>query len=69
MNRFRTFGIRPRLLAAFIAAGAAFGVVSIVQASIPGPSGVINGCYQKGAGVLRVIDTGAGGACTSKKNS
>jgi BclA-like protein len=57
--------MRSRLLVALVAGSAAFGVVSIVQASIPGPNGVINACYRKGSGELRVIDTGE--ACKSKE--
>ena len=42
---------------AFLAGGAA-GI-----AAIPDSSGVINGCYQKNVGNLRVIDPSAGGEC------
>ena len=68
MNRFLTLGRRSRLLVALVAGGAAFGVVSIVQASIPGPNGAINACYRKGDdnGQLRVIDSGA--ACKRKES-
>jgi type VI secretion system secreted protein Hcp len=36
----------------------------VAYATIPGTDGVIHGCYNK-AGVLRVIDPTAGGACAS----
>jgi hypothetical protein len=42
---------------AFLAGGAAG------FAAIPDSSGVINGCYQKNVGNLRVIDSSAGGDC------
>ena len=32
-------------------------IASISSGSIPGPNGVITGCYNNGAGILRVIDT------------
>ena len=41
---------------AVLAGGAAF-------AAIPDSSGIINGCYQKNVGNLRVIDTSAGDSC------
>jgi hypothetical protein len=59
-------------LVVFVAVGfAAFGVASVVQASIPDSQGVIHGCYFKGSstlerlGALRVIDTDKGQACRS----
>ena len=41
-------------LAASLAAGVAF-------ATIPGSSGVINGCFDRQSGLLRVIDADSGG--------
>jgi hypothetical protein len=59
MHRF-TFGrLRWLLVGAVVGAvggGAAF-------AAIPDSSGVINGCYQKNVGNLRVIDPSAGDSC------
>ena len=43
-----------------IACGVLLIAAAITYASIPAPNGVINGCYGKGSGVLRVIDSGAG---------
>ena len=59
MQRF-TFGRLRWLLA-----GAAVGVVGggAALAAIPDSSGVINGCYQKNVGNLRVIDSSAGDSC------
>jgi len=37
-------------------------------ASIPDSAGVIHGCYQTSNGSLRVIDTDAGGKCSSGEN-
>src|SRR5258707_779033 len=44
-------------LAATVLAG------GVAWASIPDSGGVIQGCYTKGAGVLRVIDTAKGQKC------
>src|SRR6266566_2429096 len=47
---------RSRLLLGVLCA-ALIGLLAIpVFASIPGPGGVINGCFQKSTGKLRVID-------------
>ena len=44
--------------------GAVFaGGVAATIAAIPGANGVINGCYQKNVGNLRVIDPGSGDHC------
>ncbi len=45
--------------AAFLSAVTTALLAGAVYASIPGPSGVINGCYQKSSGKLRVIDSAA----------
>jgi len=52
--------ISSRLTVAAIscAATAAF-LAGAVYASIPGPGGIINGCYQQSTGKLRVIDSAA----------
>jgi hypothetical protein len=60
MRRF-TFGrvrwlLGGAVVGSIVAGGAAF-------AAIPGSSGVINGCYQKNVGNLRVIDPSAGESC------
>jgi hypothetical protein len=60
MRRF-TFGrvrwlLGGAVVGAIFAGGAAF-------AAIPDSSGVINGCYQKNVGNLRVIDSSAGDSC------
>jgi len=60
---------RRRLLAALAVGLGAFGIASVVQASIPDSQGVIHGCYYKGAGnlerlgALRVVDMDRGQAC------
>jgi Collagen triple helix repeat (20 copies) len=59
MHRF-TFG-RLRWLLVGAVVGAVGGGVAL--AAIPDSSGVINGCYQKNVGNLRVIDPGAGDSC------
>ena len=60
MRRFTLIRSRWLLLGAVIGAvlagGAAF-------AAIPDSTGVINGCYQKNVGNLRVIDPSAGDSC------
>ncbi|HST26604.1 MAG TPA: hypothetical protein VLJ76_11495 [Gaiellaceae bacterium] len=57
-----------KVLVAFGVAGAAFGIATVVQASIPDSHGTINGCYQFAQGVtpkgtLRVIDPSTGESC------
>lgn len=47
---------------------AVLGVASIAYATIPGADGVINGCYKKSGGTLRVIDDAAPG-CGSNETS
>jgi hypothetical protein len=53
-------GMRMLLTATALLAGAA----GVALATIPGSNGVINGCYEKRTGLLRVIDTEAGKTCT-----
>jgi hypothetical protein len=61
--------LSPRhVVLALSAAGAAFGVVSAVQAAIPSANGVIHGCYQfspagTSKGTLRVVDAARGETC------
>jgi Collagen triple helix repeat (20 copies) len=60
MRRF-TFGrVRWLLVGAVVGAVLAWGAA---LAAIPDSTGVINGCYQKNVGNLRVIDPSAGGSC------
>jgi len=56
-----------RLLLAGVAVAAGVVVAGIAYAAIPGPGGVIQGCYQKSNGSLRVIGTNptvGGGSCS-----
>jgi hypothetical protein len=64
----QAFGRKKRLvaLALVVAAVAAAGAA---YATIPDAGGVIHGCYLTKDGTLRVIDTSAGGACTSKETA
>lgn len=48
-------------LAALLAAG------GIAYATIPDSNGVIHACYKTTGGALRVIDSGAGGACNASE--
>jgi Collagen triple helix repeat (20 copies) len=52
-----------KVLLAMALAGVVFGIVTAVQAAIPDSGGVIQGCYQKNVGNLRVIDPSAGDSC------
>jgi hypothetical protein len=52
----------PAMVVALIALLVALGGVAF--ASIPGPGGVVEGCYSKSSGVLRVIDSKKG--CSKK---
>ena len=53
--------------------GALFGIASAVQASIPSPNGVIQGCYGKPGtpqkGQLRVRDASQGEQCRFYENT
>lgn len=60
-NRGARVGALVVVVLALVAGGVAY-------ASIPDSSGVIHGCYQKINGQLRVIDPGAGGACSSSES-
>jgi hypothetical protein len=57
-------GARMLLTAAALLVGA----TGIALATIPSSSGVINGCYEKRLGILRVIDADAGKTCTKYEN-
>ena len=58
----RKRGGRVALFSAAVVFAAAAG--GGAWATIPGSDGVINGCYEKRTGILRVIDVEAGKACT-----
>jgi len=60
MHRF-TFGRLRWLLVGAVVGAVLAGGAAI--AAIPGADGVINGCYQKNVGNLRVIDPSAGDSC------
>jgi hypothetical protein len=65
---------RRRMLTALAVGLGAFGIASVVQASIPDSQGVIHGCYYKGAGnlerqgALRAVDTDRGQACRADES-
>lgn len=59
MARVTWFGLGLLVAGLTFAAG-------IASAAIPGVSGLINGCYDNRTGLLRVIDSEAGGTCTPK---
>src|SRR6516165_4385506 len=62
MSRLRHVGRGRLLLVAVAVGGVFFGIATVVQADIP-DGGVVNGCYQKNGGALRVIDKSKGGSC------
>ncbi len=74
MHTFRRLNRCARLLVAFAAGGALFGIATAVQASVPDGKGVIHGCYSKTSqgqqppGALRVIDTGLGKVCNANES-
>jgi hypothetical protein len=55
--------LRPALVALAIAT-AVLGAGGIAYATIPDAGGVVHGCYLKGLGTLRVIDSDKGQACS-----
>ena len=57
----RLRGISPSMAVALLALVIALGGVAV--ASIPGPDGAIQGCYDNSTGALRVVDPGAGRSC------
>ena len=60
-RRFTLGRSRWFVIGAVVGAALAGGVVAL--AAIPGSGGVINGCYQKNVGNLRVIDPASGDSC------
>jgi hypothetical protein len=63
MRRIIRYRPSPAMAVAFIALLVAIGGVAV--ASIPGPGGVIKGCYSKSTGSLRVI--GSAKSCSRKR--
>ena len=61
--------MRTKTVPTLIAAVSALAVAGIAYATVPDSGGVIHGCYASKDGALRVIDTGAGGACDPKKET
>jgi Type VI secretion system effector, Hcp len=63
--------VRKKLTLTVAAALAALAVGSVAFAAIPDSGGVINACYEKGSGKLRVTDTETNKpkACTSDESS
>ncbi len=59
MARFPRFVTRSRVLVALGGVAAMAVVGGIAYATIPGPDGVIHGCYSNKNGALRVIDSSA----------
>ena len=58
-------GRRLGLIGLVVGVGVA--AAGIAYAAIPGGDGIINGCYQKNNGNLRVIDTSSGKGCTASE--
>lgn len=54
-------------LSAFAVLAVGLTVGGVAYASIPGPSGVISGCYKRIGGALRVVDAGAGVRCNASE--
>ena len=67
VTRHRSHRLRVAL-GAIIGAGT-LGAAGIAVASIPGQGGVINGCYNKTNGELRVIDSAAGDTCRNHESA
>jgi hypothetical protein len=61
MNGFSTRRVRGRVIGGALVVG--LGVGTTAWAAIPDPGGQIRGCYAKGNGALRVIDTESGQKC------
>jgi hypothetical protein len=61
--------VRSKLTLVLGLATAALALGSFAVAAIPGGNGVINGCYDKGSGQLRVTDTATGQpkGCSTKE--
>jgi hypothetical protein len=61
-----TKGLRKRGMRMLLAATAMLaGAAGVALATIPGSDSIINGCYEKRTGILRVIDAEAGKRCLS----
>ena len=60
---------RTKALVASAVVVAALAATGIAYATIPDSAGAIHGCYGNKDGSLRVVDTGSGGACDSKKET
>jgi hypothetical protein len=73
MRHYKMLGRGSRLLVALAVGGAAFGIASAVQASIPSSNGVIHGCYGKPGtpqkGELRVRNFDQGEQCRFYENT
>jgi hypothetical protein len=73
MRHVKKLGRGSRLLVALAVGGAAFGIASAVQASIPSANGVIHGCYGKPGtpqkGELRVRNFDQGEQCRFYENT
>jgi hypothetical protein len=63
----RLRGISPSMVVALLALAVAISGVAV--ASIPGPDGAIQGCYDNTSGALRVIDPGAGRSCSGAETA
>jgi hypothetical protein len=59
------FNLSKKILVAVVAAALAALAGGIAYASIPDSNSVIHGCYLKTGGILRVVDTNAGQACST----
>jgi hypothetical protein len=57
------------LLASVSLVGAVSGAATIVEASIPSPTGVVNGCYDPRSAYVRVVDTALGQTCTTAEKA
>jgi hypothetical protein len=65
MRRILSHRPSPALALSTVALVAALG--GVAWAAIPGPSGIIHGCYNKHGGQLRVINLATGGRCRHKE--
>jgi hypothetical protein len=59
--------VRKRIWLVAATIVATLGLVAFAQAAIPGADGVINGCYNKTTGNLRVVDSGS--PCTNAESA
>jgi len=65
MHRIASHRPSPAVAVCTIALLAA--LAGAAWAAIPGPAGIIHGCYSRHSGALRVIDTAAAGKCRHKE--